>query len=180
MMRWSFVPFLLAGAVSVVAADFIISLDGGVTTTKFMDVIQFGQSDAVTACQSNCTQPIQLMTTCNQGANDASCFCDQTLASSLVDCEQCMLNFLVAHNEKQPNKFVGANTPLAGLVGACSNTTLAKPLQKNITTLAIAPNWDGPFGQGLDTPATAIVVFTGFLLGASALYIFSTIDVPNS
>jgi hypothetical protein len=44
------------------------------------------------------------------------------------------------------------------------------------TALAVAPNWDGPFGVGLNLPLTIVVVGTGFFMGSSFLYTLATVE----
>ena len=120
---------------------------------------------------------------CNGASNsNATACCDDNLLVQMQQCEQCMFNFLVAKNIPPPLvqstlgqsiNIVGSNPALAGLISVCKD--------KNVTlnakvALSIAPNWDGPLGIGLSLGATIVVVGTGAIMGASALWILSTIE----
>jgi len=154
-----------------VLAIFTISLDG-VTQVPIGNVIQLPQVDAVTSCSSNCTSMISTIQNCASSTDDAACYCTNALQLAMQDCEQCMLNFLVAKNIKQPSPVVGSNPVLAGLLGACTNKSITLPA----VALTLAPNWDGPLGVGLSLGATVVVVGTGALMGMAAMYLLFNIS----
>jgi len=156
-------------------ATFTISLDG-ITQTDITKLIDFPSppSDAVTSCNTTCAPTVNAISQCQNGTNDANCYCTKALQIQMQTCEQCMFNFLVAENIKAPSPVVGSNPALAGLLGACTTA--------NITTLdatialGLAPNWDGPVGIHLNLGATVVVVGTGTLMGMAAIYLLFNIS----
>jgi len=170
--------FFVGGALAQQFGNqFNISLDGNLTQVDIMHLIDFPNPpvDAVTSCQSDCSTLIQLMQACDTQQNKTSCFCTTQLQTELQTCEQCMFNFLVAKNIKQPSPVVGSNPALAGLIASCGVDKVTLPK----VALAFAPNWDGPLGVGLNLGETIVVVGTGFLFGVMALFTFATIDIPS-
>jgi hypothetical protein len=57
---------------------------------------------------------INTIQNCASSTDDAACYCTNALQLAMQDCEQCMLNFLVTKNIKQPSPMVGSNPALAG------------------------------------------------------------------
>jgi len=168
----SFICFVgLFVAFQQVLATFTISLDG-ITQVPIGNVIQLPQVEAVTTCSSNCTNMISTIQNCGATTDDAACYCTHDLQLSMQTCEQCMLNFLFAKNIKPPSPVVGSNPALAGLLGSCTTANFTLPA----VALALPPNWNGPAGIGLKTPATVVVVGTGALMGMAAMYILFNIS----
>lgn len=54
-------------------------------------------------------------------------------------------------------------TPAPEYIAAC--TTAKQTVDPTLGKLTLPPNWDGPFGQGLNTATTAIVLIVTLGLG---------------
>ncbi|KZT34005.1 hypothetical protein SISSUDRAFT_1053459 [Sistotremastrum suecicum HHB10207 ss-3] len=138
------------------------------------ELINFPQGDWTSACSSNCTAIQADVQSCVSGTNDPTCFCTNSTFVDLQTCEQCLLNFLIEKNiEADP--LVGSNPALSSYSTACGTFNIT--LQS--LALATPPDWDGPTNVLLNTPATVVVVGFGAILGLSALYILSNLDVPS-
>ncbi|KAF5352941.1 hypothetical protein D9758_007895 [Tetrapyrgos nigripes] len=128
--------FSLAGRVS--AFTFNVTIGGNQTFAK--DILPPGDISALN-CTTQCSS---VQNTFNTANDDAATLCRDDIVDAFIGCEQCLFNQIVADNSP-PSPQAGSNVVVGGYAAACGlfNFTLAV----NRTKLAIAPNWDGPFGQ---------------------------------
>ncbi|THU97880.1 hypothetical protein K435DRAFT_661956, partial [Dendrothele bispora CBS 962.96] len=103
--------------------------------------------------------------------NNTNVICANQTANDLIACEQCMFQALVDTNQRMPDPRAGSNPVLTGYGAACTlfNFTLA-----NATKLAIANNWDGPFGMFVPTGGLVVTVGVGAILGVSSIVLLSS------
>ncbi|KAH8110047.1 hypothetical protein DFH11DRAFT_828383 [Phellopilus nigrolimitatus] len=166
---------LLVSALALAFAGRVMALQialgsplGNITATQMLAV---PAGPYVDACASMCNPVNSTIASCGD-ANDA-CVCTNDVAAQLVQCEQCMLNSLVALNMKQPDPRVGTNVGLTAFATACT-ASLGLTLSP-APMLAIAAGWDGPTDIVLNLGATVVVVGFGAVLGSSALFMLSSI-----
>jgi len=149
---------------------FNVTLDGEDFTVA--ELLDFAPGPYLTdQCTQACNSANSSVANCAQ--DDDTCFCTNDTATALQECEQCLFDFLVDENIAASDSKVGNVLALTGYVSACesqANVTLPK------LALTLPSSWNGPFVAVLNTPATAVVVGTGAVIGATFLYMLSTID----
>ncbi|KAI0759090.1 hypothetical protein C8Q74DRAFT_1301870 [Fomes fomentarius] len=166
---------LMAGKVAALGVN-ITGFEPNMPMTDFLntpDVVR------TTDCASNCTLAQTAITNCN-GAD--ACLCSNETAVSIVMCEQCMFTSLIARNKKPDDGRAGQTSAIAAYLAACGslgNDTLPDNASvrnaKNATFKLVVPdNWNGPFGQGLDIPATVVTVIAGAILGVGLITVVNT------
>jgi len=117
-----FVAFQQGLSQTTVSSSFPVSLDGGLTSVPITNLIKLPNVLAVTTCSNNCSSMISTITNCANNNDTAPCYCNQSLQTAMVDCEQCMFNALVAENVKAPSAIVGSNPALAGFASTCKKS----------------------------------------------------------
>ncbi|KAK7441733.1 hypothetical protein VKT23_016396 [Stygiomarasmius scandens] len=119
-------------------------------------------------CQQNCTKIQDTLTAAN---NNATIICDDDTLKQFQVCEQCMFQAAVDKNIPLVEPKAGSNPMIQGYGAACAlfNITFAK----NQTNLAIADNWDGPFGMFVPTGGLVVTVGVGAILGVSSIVLLS-------
>ncbi|RDX44079.1 hypothetical protein OH76DRAFT_1360156, partial [Lentinus brumalis] len=104
---------------------------------------------------------------------DNKCLCaannTQTDVVPLVTaCQQCMFAALITRNKLPDDPRAGQASALTAYQTAC-NATASILLDTTVIALVPPPNWDGPFGQGLNVGTTVITVIVGALLGSGLI-----------
>ncbi|KAF8895000.1 hypothetical protein CPB84DRAFT_1816015 [Gymnopilus junonius] len=140
------------------------------TITEILDI-----PAAQVQCNATCSVASSNIANCN---DDATCLCSSATADSIVNCENCMLHFLIAQNERMPDFRAGSNPVVAAYAASCQADNIT--LRANQSALTLPDNWDGPFVAVLPVGGTAVTVIAGAFLGFSALMILSNMDDPSS
>jgi len=159
--------FVLALAGHAFALNFTI----GTAVVQPKDLLVVQPGPYVDACAQTCMMANMTLTQTTGDENTR--LCTNSVGMALQQCEQCMFSFIIDHNMKVADANVGSTGLLKAFVSACqtqANVTL------NALALTLPASWDGPFVAVLPLPATAIVVSTGALLGATLLYIMCNLD----
>ncbi|KAI0803178.1 hypothetical protein BC629DRAFT_106875 [Irpex lacteus] len=145
---------LLAGR----ALAFNITLPSGMNVTQH-DFLSITDQDLLTTCSSNVTAANNAINNCG---DTSSCLCSVETVKLVTDAEQCFFNKIVKDNRPYPGGLIpaGEQTWLAAYGKSCGLTNM---------TLTLAPNWDGPFGQGLNTATTAITLIAALIVGGGAI-----------
>ncbi|KAL5522946.1 hypothetical protein ACEPAF_1213 [Sanghuangporus sanghuang] len=168
-----FRSFLLAVCALALAgrvAALQIALGGMTGNLTARQLLQVPSGPYLDQCTSNCSTVNSTIQACSD--TDDNCVCTDDVAAGLVQCEQCMFNFLVAQNERAPDPRIGSNPSLVAYSAAC-NTSVGKLFPQ--AALTIAPTWDGPTDIILNTPATVVVVGFGSVLAGAAIMMLSNI-----
>ncbi|KAJ7584908.1 hypothetical protein C8J56DRAFT_949335 [Mycena floridula] len=156
--------FFLAGQ----ALAFNITV--GTTLLQANDILGFNFNVApMTGCNDLCTTAKSNIAVCTED----TCFCRTDTVASLLTCEQCMYNALVAANKPMPDMRAGSNPVMAAYATYCTGIT-NPPLTKAQSALALAPNWDGPAGIFVPIGGLVVTVGTGAFLAVSAIVLVST------
>ncbi|KAI0095233.1 hypothetical protein BDY19DRAFT_916890 [Irpex rosettiformis] len=164
-----FALFVLFIGQAVADPTFNITLNAGgivnVTADQFLAVNDQALLDT---CKPNMTAAMAAIGKCAN--SDAACLCDHGLTALVGDTEQCYFNKLVKDNRPMPGGDIraGGQTALTAYLNACKGSNVTN-LTATDFTLTLAPNWDGPFGQGLNTATTAITLIAALLLGGGCI-----------
>ena len=138
---------------------------------------------------------IGTLTSAYQSCQDnPDCLCGANAPQQFYDCQQCLFTGLIKENVAMPDPRVGNQVLLsgasayplrlawvsirvltadAGFAAACLNYASAV-VSPNFTALALPPDWDGPFGQGLTPATTAITLIAALVVGGGAIAVVNS------
>ncbi|KAF9047009.1 hypothetical protein BDP27DRAFT_1346227, partial [Rhodocollybia butyracea] len=120
-------------------------------------------------CQGQCNSVNSNFTQCN---DDSGCICAQGLATSFLQCEQCMYENVIQANVQMPDAKTGSAAMITAYQTACGSS--GQPVLKSLSTMHVPTSgWDGPFGLGLNLVGTIFSVGAAFFLGMSGLLLLS-------
>jgi len=163
--------FLLASQVSAFTFNVTFGTDNLAPDATFPDPTILN-GPVLSTCASNCSAVNQTLASCD---NNATCLCAESLVTLYVACEQCMYNAVIKANVPAPDDKAGSTPMLQAYSAACAAFDYT-----NITTafvaLHLAPNWDGPFGLGLNLVGTVFSVGAAFILAMSSLLLLSNLS----
>ncbi|KAI0363322.1 hypothetical protein BV20DRAFT_1007549 [Pilatotrama ljubarskyi] len=167
----SFLPaaFLAAFAGQVLALNISIAgIPGNITASDFLP----SSDPAFSACSNECAPALADIAGCGD-TNDA-CLCSNatTIIPDIVKCEQCQFEQLIHDNRRPQDPRAGQTSAIAAYTTACSSLNFTIPA--NITALHVTPDWDGPFGQGLNTFGTVVSVIAATVLGSGMIAVVNT------
>jgi hypothetical protein len=165
-MRTVFVFALVAAAVAGRASALELQVGGSIGNISATEIFQFVDPSTV-PCQTQCT----LANTTIVGCQDDNCLCSTTTVASVVSCEQCMFDQIIAANNPKPNPMAGSAPILNAYASACLTINVTIP--PTSVALTLPANWDGPEDIELGLPATIVTVGIGAFLGGSAILILS-------
>ncbi|KAI0324892.1 hypothetical protein GY45DRAFT_1288211 [Cubamyces sp. BRFM 1775] len=165
-------PFILAAFLALFAGQVLARINitiaglGNLTASQFLQV-----KDAVfTDCQ-DCANAVNIVQQC--GDDNDACLCGPTATDAIHACQQCMFDDLIHLNRRPQDPLAGSAPALAAYATACTNVSQLD-VGKNFTTLALPADWDGPFGQGLNTFGTVVSVIAATVLGAGLITVVNT------
>jgi hypothetical protein len=168
-----FSPFVFLTLLGLLASQAlaVFNITVGKTNLITSQILDIPDSAVTQACTSNCSIATSSLASCQ---DDASCLCGPATVDSLVDCETCMLHYLIATNKPAPDFRAGSNPVVQAYAASCKGAGIV--LAANQSALTLPDNWDGPFVAVLPLGGTAVTVAVGAILGVSALLILSNLS----
>ncbi|RPD60725.1 hypothetical protein L226DRAFT_533094 [Lentinus tigrinus ALCF2SS1-7] len=182
-----FLVAFFALLVGRVAAQASLTINVGLSTGNVTAADFLKPNDPVLGdCTQECTAAESVISACTNNA----CLCNANATDAtaaippIVKCEQCMFNALITRNTVPQDPRAGQSSALSAYLAACNTAnitvTAADGTPSTLTVAAAAavltspPNWDGPFGQGLNTGTTVITVIAATILGGGLIGVLVT------
>ncbi|TCD69006.1 hypothetical protein EIP91_009228 [Steccherinum ochraceum] len=163
MQFFALLAFFAVFASRVLALQITVAPMGNVSANQFLDV---SDQTVKTNCQDSCAPANTAINACT----DDTCLCDTATLTAITACQQCMFNDLIHRFATSDDPRVGSSPALAAYTTACNlSATTAKEF-----VLAPPSDWNGPFGQGLNTAATAFGVALALFLGIGCITVVNT------
>jgi len=122
-------------------------------------------------CSSQCAPGIAAIKSC--GDTDDACLCNSTTVAAVLACEQCFFTDFIRLNEIPVDPRMDATPALTAYTTAC-NASTGVAIPATAVALTLPADWDGPFGQGLSTAGTVVVVGVATLLGTGLITVLNT------
>ncbi|KAH9922343.1 uncharacterized protein BXZ73DRAFT_104161 [Epithele typhae] len=126
---------------------------------------------ARTDCSTDCNLAQGTITACG---SDDLCLCNDTMLTSIMSCETCMFQQLIADNRLPTDERTGLVSAITLYTGACTGVNHTSNLSAVALTPVLPANWDGPFGQGLNPALTAVSVIAATILGVGLITTVNT------
>ncbi|KAH9893963.1 hypothetical protein C8Q73DRAFT_790538 [Cubamyces lactineus] len=166
-------PFILAAFLALFATQVFarinITIDGlgNIPASRFLQV----NDPVFTDCQQDCGNAVSIVQQC--GDDNDACLCGPAATTAIHACQQCMFTDLIHLNRRAQDPLAGSAPALTAYATACTNVSTLD-VGKNFTTLALPADWDGPFGQGLNTFGTVVSVAAAAILGTGLITVVNT------
>lgn len=159
---------LVVGRVAA-QANLTINVGGTVGNVSAADFLK--PNDVVL---NDCTTECGAAETAIAACTDNTCLCNaNTTVPLITQCQQCMFAALITRNKRPDDARAGQAPALTAYQTAC-NATAGILLDTTVIALASPPNWDGPFGQGLNVGTTVISVIAATVLGTGLIGVLVT------
>ncbi|KAI8972619.1 hypothetical protein BD414DRAFT_525275 [Trametes punicea] len=165
--------FLLAAFFAFFAGQALARLNitidglGVIPASQFLSVNDPVRND----CSNDCDPANAAIQGC--GDDNDSCLCRNDTVSAILNCQECMFTQLIHLNRRPEDPRAGQATALTAYSTACNNS-LGSPLATSQITLTVPSDWDGPFGQGLNTFGTVVSVAAAAILGSGLIAVVNT------
>ncbi|KAI0656337.1 hypothetical protein C8Q70DRAFT_1159651 [Cubamyces menziesii] len=168
-------PFILAAFLALFASQVFARINitipglGNITASRFLQVNDPVFTDAT--CQSTCSNATTIVQQC--GDDNDACLCGPAATGAIHSCQQCMFTDLIHLNRRPEDPLAGSAPALTAYATACTNVSKVD-VGHDFITLALPADWDGPFGQGLNTFGTVVSVMAATVLGAGLITVVNT------
>ncbi|KAI0632903.1 hypothetical protein C8Q77DRAFT_1158352 [Trametes polyzona] len=166
--------FVVAALLAFFAAGQVYALNITIAGVGLINESQFltFNDPALAACPGECNNATSAIQGCN---GNSTCLCTIPTVMSIVACEQCVFNKLVADFRRPDDPRAGQTSAIAAYAQGCKDANV--PFNATLTALAVLappPGWNGPFGQGLTTFGTVVSVAAATLLGSGLIAVVNT------
>ncbi|KAH8084913.1 P-loop containing nucleoside triphosphate hydrolase protein [Cristinia sonorae] len=162
MQFFALIAFVAMLASQVLALNISIPPLGNITADQFLDVTD---QTAKNNCETQCDGGNRAIAAC---AGDDGCLCSSATVTAVTTCQQCMFTDLIHRFATSQDPRVGSTAALGAYVKAC--TTSGHPVDAKEAVLVPPPDWNGPFGQGLNTATTVVGVAFATLIGLGCIW----------